>query len=47
MLGLVGTPYKETSGEVYDYRFVSSDHVSGACQVFRRECFEAIGGYVL
>ncbi len=29
----------------YDYRFVNIEHVSGACQVFRRECFEAIGGY--
>jgi biofilm PGA synthesis N-glycosyltransferase PgaC len=46
MLGLVGTPFRETSGETYDYRFVSIEHVSGACQVFRRECFEAIGGYV-
>lgn len=45
-LGLVGTPFKELSGEVYDYRFVSIEHVSGACQLFRRECFEAIGGYV-
>jgi len=46
-LGLVGTPFVEnTSSEMYDYRFVSIEHVSGACQVFRRECFEAIGGYV-
>jgi glycosyl transferase family 2 len=45
-LGLVGTPFKETSGQTYDYRFVSTEHVSGACQVFRRECFEQIGGYV-
>ena len=30
----------------YDYRFTSIEHVSGACQLFRRECFEAIGGYV-
>lgn len=45
-LGLVGTPFQELSGEVYDYRFVSIEHVSGACQVFRRECFQAIGGYV-
>lgn len=44
-LGLVGTPFRETSQETYDYRFVSIEHVSGACQVFRRECFEAIGGY--
>jgi biofilm PGA synthesis N-glycosyltransferase PgaC len=40
----VGTPFKDTS--TYDYRFVSIEHVSGACQVFRRACFEDIGGYV-
>ncbi len=45
-LGLVGTPFQEVSGRTYDYRFVSIEHVSGACQVFRRECFEAIGGYL-
>jgi glycosyltransferase involved in cell wall biosynthesis len=46
-LGLVGTPFQEVSnGQTYDYRFVSIEHVSGACQVFRRECFEEIGGYV-
>lgn len=45
-LGLAGTPYKDTTSEIYDYRFVSVDHVSGACQVFRRSCFEGIGGYV-
>jgi glycosyltransferase involved in cell wall biosynthesis len=43
-LGLVGTPFKDSS--MYDYRFVSIEHVSGACQLFRRACFEAIGGYV-
>lgn len=45
-LGLTGTPFQEVSGRIYDYRFVSIEHVSGACQVFRRECFESIGGYV-
>lgn len=45
-LGLVGTPFRELSGEKYDYRFVSPEHVSGACQMFRRECFEAVGGYI-
>ncbi|HTY84377.1 MAG TPA: glycosyltransferase family 2 protein [Silvibacterium sp.] len=43
-LGLAGTPFKDDA--MYDYRFVSIEHVSGACQLFRRECFESIGGYV-
>jgi GT2 family glycosyltransferase len=45
-LGLVGTPFREESAQQYDYRFVSIEHVSGICQVFRRECFEEIGGYL-
>jgi len=44
-LGLVGTPFQDGPNSVYDYRFVNIEHVSGACQVFRRECFEQIGGY--
>lgn len=43
-LGVVGTPFEER-GSTYDYRFVSIEHVSGACQAFRRECFEQIGGF--
>jgi len=31
--------------DCYDYSYTGIEHVSGACQVFRRECFEAIGGY--
>lgn len=45
-LGVVGTPFQELDNQLYDYRFVSIEHVSGACQVFRRECFGAIGGYI-
>jgi poly-beta-1,6-N-acetyl-D-glucosamine synthase len=45
-LGLVGTAFTETSGKSYDYRFVSIEHVTGICQLFRRQCFEDIGGYV-
>jgi poly-beta-1,6-N-acetyl-D-glucosamine synthase len=45
-LGLVGTPFRDISKPAYDYRFVNIEHVSGACQLFRRECFEEIGGYV-
>jgi len=44
-LGVAGTPFREGSFQ-YDYRFTSIEHVSGQCQLFRRECFEAIGGYV-
>ena len=32
--------------EPYDYRFSRKEHVSGACQLFRRQCFEDIGGYI-
>jgi biofilm PGA synthesis N-glycosyltransferase PgaC len=44
-LGLVGTPFKDRFVQPYDYRFVGIEHVSGACQLFRRACFEEIGGY--
>ena len=43
-LGLVGTPFREGTAQ-YDYRFTTAEHVSGACQLFRRRCFEDIGGY--
>ncbi len=43
-LGVAGTPFREGTHQ-YDYRFTSIEHVSGACQMFRRECYEAIGGY--
>ena len=43
-LGVAGAPFSEGKG-TYDFRFSSIEHVSGACQLFRRECFDAIGGY--
>jgi glycosyltransferase involved in cell wall biosynthesis len=43
-LGVAGTPFVEGT-TAYDYRFTAVEHVSGACQLFRRECFEQIGGY--
>lgn len=43
-LGVGGTPFREET-EQYDYRFTSVEHVSGACQLFRRQCFTDIGGY--
>jgi biofilm PGA synthesis N-glycosyltransferase PgaC len=42
-LGVAGTPFREDARAYY--RFVSSEHVSGACQLFRRACFDDIGGY--
>ena len=44
-LGVSGTPFVEDSSH-YDYRFTNIEHVSGACQLFRRECFKGIGGYI-
>jgi poly-beta-1,6-N-acetyl-D-glucosamine synthase len=44
-LGVAGTPFREGDHQ-YDFRFVSKEHVSGACQMFRRECFDSIGGYI-
>jgi biofilm PGA synthesis N-glycosyltransferase PgaC len=43
-LGVAGTAFREGNLS-YDYDFVGIEHVSGMCQMFRRECFEAIGGY--
>lgn len=44
-LGVAGTPFVEQSRS-YDYRFTNIEHVSGACQLFRRKCYEEIGGYI-
>ena len=43
-LGVAGTPFTE-GVQPYTHRFSRKDHVSGACQLFRRQCFESIGGY--
>jgi biofilm PGA synthesis N-glycosyltransferase PgaC len=44
-LGLVGTPYRDPLDQSY-HRFVSLDQVTGPCQLFRRECFEKVSGYM-
>ncbi len=44
-LGVGGTPFKEGTFQ-YDYRFSNIENVWGGCQLFRQECFEAIGGYL-
>jgi glycosyltransferase involved in cell wall biosynthesis len=46
-LGVAGTPFTEDGG--YDSTrdsFEGENHVAGGCQLFRRECFEDVGGYV-
>lgn len=44
-LGVGGTAYQERNTR-YDYRFASIENVPGICQLFRRKCFEEIGGYL-
>jgi len=49
-LGVVGTPFVENEerkdDHTYAHQFAQLEHVSGACQLFRKECFEQIGGYI-
>lgn len=49
-LGVAGTPFVEDrdaqNKHTYAHQFAQLEHVSGACQLFRRRCFEAVGGYV-
>lgn len=44
-LGVSGPPFVEEN-LCYNYKITNIEHVSGACQLFRRNCFEDIGGYV-
>jgi len=46
-LGVAGTPFTEDDG--YDTArdsFEGENHVAGGCQLFRRRCFEEVGGYI-
>jgi poly-beta-1,6-N-acetyl-D-glucosamine synthase len=49
-LGVAGTPFVEDHGRLndhsYAHQFADSSHVSGACQMFRKKCFDEVGGYV-
>lgn len=49
-LGVAGTPFVEDmdapGAHTYAHDAANLEHVSGACQMFRRECFESVGGYV-
>jgi poly-beta-1,6-N-acetyl-D-glucosamine synthase len=43
-LGVAGAPFREGTFQ-YDYRFTNIENVWGGCQLFRKQCFEDIGGY--
>ncbi len=46
-LGVAGTPFTEDGG--YDTArdsFEGENHVAGGCQLFRKQCFEEVGGYI-
>jgi len=43
-LGVFGAPFREGDFQ-YDYRFTNVENVWGGCQLFRKECYEDIGGY--
>jgi biofilm PGA synthesis N-glycosyltransferase PgaC len=45
-LGVAGPAFSEGGRQLYDYRYTSAAGVWGGCQLFRRDCFEQIGGYV-
>jgi glycosyltransferase involved in cell wall biosynthesis len=46
-LGVAGTVFREEGGYSSESdSFEGHTHVSGQCQLFRRQCFKEIGGYV-
>jgi glycosyltransferase involved in cell wall biosynthesis len=44
-LGVAGTPFIENGYDSARDSFEGENHVAGGCQLFRRECFEQIGGF--
>jgi len=44
-LGVAGTVFREQGYSSETDSFEGQNHVSGQCQLFRRQCFEEIGGY--
>ncbi len=44
-LGVAGTVFQEHGYNSATDSFEGEAHVSGQCQMFRRECFQGIGGY--
>lgn len=45
-LGVAGTIFREEGYSSATDSFEGQNHVAGGCQLFRRQCFEEIGGYI-
>ncbi len=45
-LGVAGTIFREEGYSSATDSFEGQSHVAGGCQLFRRRCFEDIGGYI-
>jgi glycosyltransferase involved in cell wall biosynthesis len=45
-LGVAGAPFFENGYSSIEESFGGEKHVAGGVQLFRRECFEDIGGYI-
>jgi len=45
-LGVAGTIFREDGYSSATDSFEGQNHVAGGCQLFRRQCFQEIGGYV-
>ena len=45
-LGVAGTIFREEGYSSGEDSFEGQNHVAGGCQLFRRRCFENIGGYI-
>jgi glycosyltransferase involved in cell wall biosynthesis len=45
-LGVAGTVFREPGYDSGTNSFEGQNHVAGGCQLFRRACFEEVGGYV-
>jgi len=45
-LGVAGTIFREEGYSSATDSFEGRQHVAGGCQLFRRKCFEEIGGYI-
>ena len=45
-LGVAGTVFKEEGYSSERHSFEGHNHVAGQCQMFRKQCWEEIGGFI-